>query len=1043
MDLQLEGAWLRVLRWFEALWGYDVFIAHRRKDAADYAQALYDELTNEKISCFIDRVVYGPGDSLLVATKRHITRSTVFMLLGSPELLRVRRPVDWVEQELNEFLSANTTDPKVILIDFGGVIANELDRLAQAGTPPHPIISKVRDFVRITEPATARSKPASEDVLAAVRKKLDGRRRDRTRLRFFRAAVGVLLALVIVVASLGISAEVLRRAAQTRSGQLLGTRALQLAQQPLTTETAAVIPAAATYGWRLARSADAWNAMQTLLWTGVSRTVPHESQVQQIAFGPNGALLATASIDGKVRIARTADGAVQDVWPIDTRHTWANAVAFSHDGMRVVAGGGLGGLLSHGERYGRARMFQVGSPSALWDIETPAPVYVLALDPLEKFAAIGSDDGTVRLIDIAEKNGSVLLQRQIDTQPIRAVAFSHDGKMLAAGSLGGKVKIIPTDGTGDPQHYDYGDVEVTALAFSPANKRSPSYDDLLAIGLSDGSIRLRFAVAGGAELDTLKHDGGAINGVVFSADGRMIATAGNDATARIFGVEEQNLIYRMPHEKAVEAVAFSPDGRLLATGTEKLAQVLSIPDRKVRAAIAHGDRVRRVSFSADGKLLATAGEGHNARIFPLVDGFAEVARMTAAWGMRVVAFSRDSHVVAAGGEDGVAYLNALSGSVARNELAVGGTVGGLAFSPSGDELAVWDQGGEVRIARLADGRDILRFAHAGQPSAVAFNPDGTFFAAGGLDGTAELVRVADWQTLRTFDFNARPQSAASPGAAAPETDAPSTTAADSIEEEQVFGLSFSGDSALLAIGSSYTSSGGIVHLLRLRDMSERAFAPRGPEVVRVALDGGGKLLAIGGWRTASVVEIEDGHLRSASVSPRARPLRAIAPFKAGVPIALSPKGAWLAAAGGWSDPNIVIVHPVAGFKRGWRIVHGDKVEGLAFSPDATYLATASKDGTARVIDFATQELRVRMSHDGPINGVSISPDGRFIATAGEDGAARVWSSDFDLIIRRLCTGPGRNSTLSEWRQYVGEIEWQRTCAEWPIPDDVRAAGIAQ
>jgi WD40 repeat protein len=76
--------------------------------------------------------------------------------------------------------------------------------------------------------------------------------------------------------------------------------------------------------------------------------------------------------------------------------------------------------------------------------------------------------------------------------------------------------------------------------------------------LSDGSVRLRFAVAGGAKLGTLKHDGGAINAVVFSADGRMIATGGNDATARIFGVEEQNQIYRMPHEKAVEAVAFTP-----------------------------------------------------------------------------------------------------------------------------------------------------------------------------------------------------------------------------------------------------------------------------------------------------------------------------------------------------------------------------------------------------------------------------------------------------------------------------------------------------
>jgi len=51
---------LAISKWVDALWGYDVFIAHRRSDAADYAKELYDRLTAERISCFIDRIVYGP-----------------------------------------------------------------------------------------------------------------------------------------------------------------------------------------------------------------------------------------------------------------------------------------------------------------------------------------------------------------------------------------------------------------------------------------------------------------------------------------------------------------------------------------------------------------------------------------------------------------------------------------------------------------------------------------------------------------------------------------------------------------------------------------------------------------------------------------------------------------------------------------------------------------------------------------------------------------------------------------------------------------------
>jgi hypothetical protein len=101
----------RFLNWVDAFWGYDVFIAHRRADAAEYAHKLYEALTAQRISCFIDRAVYGPGDSLAVATQRHVQKSTVFVLLGSPELLSSRKPVDWVEEEVNTYLGSFDPNP--------------------------------------------------------------------------------------------------------------------------------------------------------------------------------------------------------------------------------------------------------------------------------------------------------------------------------------------------------------------------------------------------------------------------------------------------------------------------------------------------------------------------------------------------------------------------------------------------------------------------------------------------------------------------------------------------------------------------------------------------------------------------------------------------------------------------------------------------------------------------------------------------------------------------------------------------------------------
>ena len=122
------------LNWIDAFWGYDVFIAHRRVDAADYARKLYEALTAQRISCFIDRAVYGPGDSLAVATQRHVRKSTLFVLLGSPEILSSRVPVDWVEEEVNQYLASHESDPKIIPIDFGETIAN-------ATSPASPILA--------------------------------------------------------------------------------------------------------------------------------------------------------------------------------------------------------------------------------------------------------------------------------------------------------------------------------------------------------------------------------------------------------------------------------------------------------------------------------------------------------------------------------------------------------------------------------------------------------------------------------------------------------------------------------------------------------------------------------------------------------------------------------------------------------------------------------------------------------------------------------------------------------------------------------------
>ena len=202
----IKKAHLKFLRWVDAFWGYDVFIAHRRADAAEYAHGLFESLSAERVSCFIDRVVYGPGDSLLIATSRHVTKSTLFLLVGSPQLLVLRKPVDWIEREIETYLASHQ-DPKLMLVDFGATVENALASTPQPDGPPNPIFHKIQAFLRISQSLIDLEKPPSEEVLAAVRRNLDGRRRDRNRLWFFEGVAGILAALLLLAAGLFIETQ--------------------------------------------------------------------------------------------------------------------------------------------------------------------------------------------------------------------------------------------------------------------------------------------------------------------------------------------------------------------------------------------------------------------------------------------------------------------------------------------------------------------------------------------------------------------------------------------------------------------------------------------------------------------------------------------------------------------------------------------------------------------------------------------------------------------------------------------------------------------
>ncbi|MCV3214807.1 AAA-like domain-containing protein [Plectonema radiosum NIES-515] len=529
------------------------------------------------------------------------------------------------------------------------------------------------------------------------------------------------------------------------------------------------------------------------------------------------------------------------------------------------------------------------------------------------------------------------------------------------------------------KHQDF----VQKVRFSPDGKTiaTASFDNTAKLWSADGR-----------ELLTLSGHTQPVVDVSFSPDGQAIATASQDGTAKLWNRQGKLLRTLEKRTGVLWSVSFSPDGQKIASaGEDKTIKLWNLNGNLLKTWKAHDEEVYSVSFNRDGKI-ATGSDDNIVKLWDsqgkLIDTFNGHTQP-----VFNVSFSPDGKTLASASSDNTAILWNLK---TKKKVTLKGhlnNVRDIKFSPNGQIIATasWDK--TVKLWRSRDGLLLQTLqGHQGLVNSVSFNNDGKILASSSYDKTVKLWRVNDWLTTFTghsdaiysVDINKDGTKMATGSGDA-------TVKLWNLQGQElktltghtlpIASVSFSPDSQMIASGGNDKT----VRLWNLQGKDIKTLSGHKDSVTDISFSLNGKIIA-----SSSL----DG-----SVNLWSREGKFLRTLKGNITnissVSFSSDGNIIGSAG--RDGTVQLWNLNATLLHNWKAHNPASVYSISFSPDSQMIATSSEDNTVKLWNRDGGLLKILKGHTAGISGLDFSPNGQMIATASDDQTVKIWNRDGTLI----------------------------------------------